>query len=49
MYQRPNLNQLARDARSNPAARAVVLTSSNNRRGRSDPRNRLRIPTSTVG
>jgi Protein of unknown function (DUF998) len=35
--------------RNNPAARAVVLTSSNNRRGRSEIRSRLRIPTNTVG
>jgi hypothetical protein len=34
---------------NNPAARAVAFTSSNNRRGRSLPRSRLRIPTNTVG
>ena len=38
-----------RRPRNNPAARAVALTSSNNRRGRSEARSRLRIPTSTVG
>ena len=38
-----------RRPRNNPAVRAVVLTSSNNRRGRSEARSRLRIPTSTVG
>lgn len=38
-----------RRPRNRPAARAVVLTSSNNRRGRSEARSRLRIPTRTVG
>jgi hypothetical protein len=38
-----------RQPRNNPACRAVALTSSSDRRGRSEARSRFRIPTSTAG